>query len=143
MAAWFAFKVALCAASIVLLLRLTPPTPIWGLYAVLALALRPVVGDLLHGNVNLWVLFWIVVAIGSVQRGRDAAAGLSLSLAIASKLTPALLLVYLVWKRAWRPAAATAIGLSVWLLAAPSLIVGPSANLAMLRDWSQIGRAHV
>ena len=48
------------------------------------------------------------MAAYAFTRGWDIAAGLSLALGIACKVTPALFLPYLVWKRAWKTLAATA-----------------------------------
>src|SRR5439155_26440201 len=57
---WFYLKVGFAVVSIHLAFRLveTPgrPFPAWGKVLAALLTLRPVMGDLTHGNVNLFIL---------------------------------------------------------------------------------------
>jgi hypothetical protein len=140
MAAWFLFKAAATALVLAWMLRvadqLAGGLPTWAAAAGLALAARPVMGDLLHGNVNLWILFLVVAAVICYRSGRDVAAGLLLALAIACKLTPALLAAYFAWKREWRLTAATAVGLALWLFFVPAAFLGWDRNLSLLEHWA-------
>src|SRR5262249_39974869 len=110
--------------------------PVWAEILAVALALRPIVGDLMHGNVNIFILFLVVGALMAVRRQWDTAAGLLLGLAIACKVTPALFVPYFLWKRAWRLLAGCAAGLflSLWLV--PGLCLGFHDNQCLLRDWA-------
>jgi len=54
---------------------------------------------------------------------------------VACKVTPALFLPYLVWKRAWRAAAGCLVGLGLWLLVVPGLALGWGHNLTLLGSW--------
>ena len=69
---------------------------------VLLLTLRPILGDLHHGNNNLLILFLIVAMFYAWRRGYDIGAGLLLALATSYKVTPALFFVYFAYKRSWR-----------------------------------------
>ena len=99
-----------------------------------ALSLHPILGDLSHGNVNVFIAFLVVAALELLRRRRDAAAGLTLALAVACKVTPALFLPYLVWKRAWKATAFALVGLGVWLLV-PGLAFGWGHNRELLGSW--------
>jgi hypothetical protein len=69
-------------------------------------------------------------------RGRDLTAGLSLALAIACKITPALFIPYFVWKRAWRTLAGCLAGLLLFLLIVPGWFLGFERNLQLLGSWT-------
>ena len=99
------------------------------------MCVRPIEGDLVHGNVNLLILFLVVMALGAFCRRRDGLAGLLLALSIACKLTPALFLPYLVWKRAWKTLAAAAVGLLLFVLVLPAMAYGWTNNLDYLQSW--------
>lgn len=141
MAAWLGFKIALTIASLLLLLpmveRREAPVSAGALAIILALSARPIVGDLLHGNVNLWILFLLVAAIAAFREQRDIWAGMALSLAIACKLTPALALVYFAWQRATKTVLYTMVGLAIWWLVVPSAILGPARNATLFANWGR------
>jgi hypothetical protein len=136
---WFAIKVLLASVSLVLCLRVVKPPggpfPPFFQSAVLLLSLRPILGDLHHGNINLLILFLIVAMFESWRRGHDLLAGVILGLAISYKVTPALFLPYLAYKRSWRAVGGTLLGLGLFLLVVPSLVVGPAFNFECLQMW--------
>jgi hypothetical protein len=138
---WFAIKVLLATIALVLCLRIVKPPdqdfPPFFQSLVLLLSLRPILGDLHHGNINLLILFLIVATFEAWRRGHDLLAGLLLGLAISYKVTPALLLVYFGYKRSWKTVASTVLGLLLFLLVVPSLVIGPSFNLECLQTWYQ------
>jgi hypothetical protein len=101
------------------------------------LSLRPIMGDLTHGNVNLFILFLVIGALFALSRGRDFLAGVVLALAIACKVTPALFVPYFVWKRDWKALAGCAVGLVLFLVFVPSLFLGTQRNLELLNSWFQ------
>jgi alpha-1,2-mannosyltransferase len=140
--AWFYGKVVLTVLAIQwvfnLLDRPERPFPLWGKMLALLLSLRPIQGDLTHGNVNLFILFLVVACIVAFSRRRDGLAGLALALAIACKVTPALFVPYFLWKRAWKTLAATALGLCLFLLLIPGLSFGWQKNLTYLQSWHQV-----
>jgi hypothetical protein len=137
--AWFAIKVALASASIVLVCRMARgrglPFPWWVEGAAMLFSLRPILSDLHHGNINLLILFLIVAALEAWRRGYDVLAGLILALAITYKVTPALFVPYFAWKRSWRTVAATGLGIGLFLLAVPASVLGPAFNGQCLAMW--------
>jgi hypothetical protein len=138
---WFAIKVLLATIAVVLCLRIVKSPegdfPPFFQSLILLLSLRPILGDLHHGNINLLILFLIVTTFEAWRRGHDLLAGLLLGLAISYKVTPALLLVYFAYKRSWKTVGSTLLGLVLFLLVVPSLIVGTGFNLECLQTWVQ------
>lgn len=127
--AWllFALKLVLAAFAVAFALEAVAPRgpPLAAPWAIagIALSLRPILSDLQHGNVNIFVLFAVMAGLRALQRDRDVAAGLWVALATAFKVTPALLVVYFAWKRWWRACAAFGVGLVAftWL---PGFAIG-------------------
>jgi hypothetical protein len=136
---WFVLKVVLTAVAIWFCFDMIRPPgrPLasWIQAAILLFSLRPILSDLHHGNNNLVILFLIVAALQAWRKGYDVLAGLVLSLAIAYKVTPALFVIYFAYKRSWRLVGATALGMGIFLLIVPSVIVGPQFNGICLGTW--------
>jgi hypothetical protein len=141
---WFYLKVGMAALAIVWAFRLveTPerPFPPWAKALTVVLSLRPIMGDLQHGNVNLFILFLVVGFLTLWRLGRDLLAGGTLALAVACKVTPALFVPYLVWKRAWRALAGCAVGLLLflWPGVVPALAIGGEENQRELASWYRL-----
>src|SRR5262249_43143293 len=136
---WFAIKVALTPAALVMCLRIVQPPdrvlPPTFRSLVLLLSLRPILGDLHHGNNNLVILFLIVAMLYAWRRGLDIGSGLLLGLATTYKVTPALFFVYFAYKRSWRTVLWGLLGLGIFLLIVPSLVIGPRFNAECLGMW--------
>jgi hypothetical protein len=136
---WFTLKSLLTVASILLCFRMINATgkilPSWVQGAVLLLSLRPILSDQHHGNVNLVILFLIVATLYAWRRGYDVLAGLLLALAISYKVTPALFVPYFLFKREWRVAVTTMLGVGLFLLVVPSLALGIEFNAECLAMW--------
>ena len=136
---WFGFKVVLFVVSFWLCYRMarTPERsfPSWALAGVLVFSLRPMLGDLHHGNNNLVILFLVVATLYAWRKGYDVLAGLVLALAISYKVTPALFVPYFLYKRSWRTVGATCLGIGVFLVILPSLIIGTQFNGECLAMW--------
>jgi hypothetical protein len=136
---WFYLKVGMTLLAIAWAFRLveTPgrPCPAWARAVTVLLSLRPILGDLTHGNVNLFILFLVIAALYAYQRGYDLGAGVVLGLAIACKVTPALFVPYFLWKRAWRTLAGGAAGLLLFLVIVPGCFLGMARNLDLLQSW--------
>jgi alpha-1,2-mannosyltransferase len=139
---WFYFKVALTAVALHWILSLLDrperPFPLWGKMLAVLLSLRPIQGDLTHGNVNLFILFLVAGCIVAFTQRRDILAGLTLALAIACKVTPALFVPYFLWKRAWKTLAATTVGLGLFFFLVPSLTFGWQKNWSYLQGWHHV-----
>lgn len=138
---WLYAKVLLTVLAILWLFRLVESPqrhfPVWAKALALLLSLRPILGDLSHGNINLLILFLIVAMLRLDSQRREWSAGLVLGLAIACKVTPALFVPYFLWKRAWRLVAGSAVGLAVCLFVVPALWLGPERNMQALQSWSR------
>jgi alpha-1,2-mannosyltransferase len=139
---WYFLKVGMGLLAIAWSFRLVQDRDgaayaIWPLGAVLALALRPFLGDLSHGNVNLFILFLVMAALHGYRRNRDFSAGLLLALAVACKVTPALFLPYFLWKRAWKLLAGSLIGLLLFVFIVPGICLGTARNTQLLHSWTE------
>lgn len=139
---WYILKVALTAASIWMCFRMVRPPgsrvlPSWIQFGVLLLSLRPILSDLHHGNNNLLIMFLVVAALYAWRKGYDVLAGLVLALAIAYKVTPALFVPYLMYKRSWRTVGATVVGMGIFLIVVPSMVIGTAFNWECLSWWWQ------
>ena len=136
---WFYLKVGMALWAILLAFRLVEdpdrPFPLWGKTLAVLLALRPIMGDLSHGNVNIFILLLVMLSLDCLMRNKQTAAGGFLALGIACKLTPALFLPYFIWKRAWTATAACLGGLVVFVLLAPGLVLGFEKNIDYLQSW--------
>jgi hypothetical protein len=137
--AWFFLKAGLTVLAMhwVLLLVEVPgqPFPAWAKGLAVLLSLRPAIGDLTHGNVNLFILFLVVAALYAYTRQRDKSAGLLLALAIACKVTPALFVPYFAWKRAWKTLAGCGAGLVLFFGVVPACFLGVRENNELLGSW--------
>lgn len=111
------------------------PFPLWAKVLTIVLSTRPILGDLTHGNVNLFIVFLVVGALYAFRKGRDRTSGLLLGLAIACKITPALFLPYFAWKRGWKVLAWCGIGLVLFFFVVPSTWLGVDRNTRLLKHW--------
>lgn len=138
---WFYLKAGMTLLTLRWVFRLVErheqPFPPWAKVLATLLSLRPIIGDLSHGNVNLFILFLVVGALYAFHRGHDLTAGLVLALAACCKVTPALFVPYLVWKRAWRTLAGFALGLPLFLWLVPAAFLGAERNAQDLRSWTE------
>jgi hypothetical protein len=138
---WFYAKVALTLLALRWVFQLVEeagrPFPAWARALTVLLSLRPIIDDLQHGNVNLFILFVVVAALMAYHRGRDLLAGVTLALAVACKVTPALLIPYFLWKRSWRVLAGCVAGLLLflWPGVVPQLVLGHEENQHQLLSW--------
>jgi hypothetical protein len=138
---WFYLKVLMVLLCFYWVIRMLDdrdvPFPRWARNLAVALSLTPVVNDLTHGNVNIFILFTIVSGLYSYHRNRNALGGIMLALGAACKVTPILFLPYFVWKRAWRMVAAILVGLVLFLWLIPGAALGWQRNHELLASWSR------
>jgi hypothetical protein len=136
---WFYLKVGMTLLSIYWAFRLVEsderPCPTWAKTLAILLSLRPFMGDLSHGNVNLFILFLVIAALYAFKHRFDLTAGLLLALGIACKVTPALFLPYFLWKRAWKMLAGCTLGLVLFLVIVPGVFLGMEHNVTLLGSW--------
>ena len=136
---WFALKVGMACLSIVWAFRLVrgdgPPLSDGAKLLTIVFAAHAILGDLSHGNVNIFIAFLVFAALELQRRARPVAGGLTLALAIACKVTPALFVPYFVWKRAWRMVLGCVVGCGLWLLVVPGIALGWQHNADLLASW--------
>lgn len=100
-----------------------------------AWSIRPIVSDIQHGNLNVFMMVWLAIAWASFVRGRDVWAGIFVAAAIVTKITPALALVYFAYKRRWRVCLGAAVGLVLLVAIVPGALIGFGRNVEWLRAW--------
>ncbi len=136
---WFLAKVGMTIASCHWIFRVVEspqrPFPGWAVPAVVLLGARPIIGDLSHGNVNLFILFLVAGGLYAFSRHRDLTAGVILGLAVACKVTPALFIPYFAWKRAWTTVGGCVVGLVLFLFVVPGACLGMGRNVELLTSW--------
>jgi hypothetical protein len=136
---WFAIKVVLTTAVLIMCFRIVKPAggsyPPMFRSLVLLLSLRPILGDLHHGNNNLLILFLVVAMFYAWRSGFDMMAGLILGLATSYKVTPALFFLYFLYKRQWRTVGWGLMGMGIFLLIVPSIVIGPKFNAECFSMW--------
>jgi hypothetical protein len=93
-----------------------------GLGGLIALY-QPARSILFTGQGDALLLFLMALALAAFTHRRDARAGSWIALAIAIKPTAGFLILFLLWKRAYR-AAIVATGLSAALVLAPFVVLG-------------------
>ncbi len=139
---WFYLKVGMALVSIFWVCRLVEdrgrPFPAWAKGLTILLALRPIMGDLSHGNINLFILFLVVACLTAFRRRHDLLAGLLLGLSITCKVTPALFIPYFLWKRSWGVLAGCAAGLGLFFWVVPGLFLGMGHNADLVVSWYEV-----
>lgn len=134
----YLLKVAMAALSIIWAIRLAVgrrgALPAAGVGLVLLLCARPIMSDLQHGNINIFVLFLVMAALMAFSRDRTFSAGLLLGFAVVVKVTPGLFLPYFLYKRQWRLLLGAAAGGLIGI-AAPIGVFGFQHNLDLHLAW--------
>lgn len=94
-----------------------------------------------HTQVNLYLLFLVLLAFHWFRRRRDALGGLALAAAASAKAVPIAFLLFLLYKRAWRAAAWTVGFLGVLNVALPFALFGPARTAERWRAWRAVAAA--
>ncbi len=136
---WFYLKAGMILLSLYWVFRMVQgdgrPFPPWAKEGVVLLSIWPLMGDLTHGNINLFILFLVVAGLYAFHRDWPVVSGLLLALAISCKVTPALFVPYFVWKRSWRTLAGVGVGLALFLWLAPAFWLGQERNAELFSSW--------
>jgi len=96
-----------------------------------------------HTQINVQVLFLVLLAFQLFRGGRPALGGGALALAASVKAVPVALVLYLVYKRAWRETAWTLAWLVLLNLALPALVLGPHETAALWHRWRAVADAQI
>lgn len=137
---WYLAKCLMALIVMAWSFRLVDPEkklPWWILGSIVLLAIRPIVGDLQHGNVNLFIFFIVMAGLMLVAYGMSMFGGILLALAVCCKVTPLLFVPYFIWKKDWRFLAGWLVGmlLFLWPGLVPSMALGFEENQRNLLSW--------
>ncbi len=94
-----------------------------------------------HTQINLYVLFLILLAFHLFQQRHTGLGGLALAVAVSLRAVPMILLPYLLYRRAWRAAGWTAGFLVVINLFLPVAVFGSHEATERWRSWRAIATA--
>lgn len=137
--AFFLIKVAMAVKCGQIVARMVReknwPMSQWCLLAIGLMSLRPILSDLQHGNINILIMFMVVMALDAWSRGRDWLGGAALGLAITCKVTPALFLPYFFYKRSWKMLVATGVSIFFCMFIVPVVVLGPDLASQCLGSW--------
>jgi len=129
---WLLLNLALLLLIAFVLVRMTKLG--WERVVLLIfLAFIPLRNNFLFGQMHVVVLLLLTLAAWLFFRDRQFLSGISLSMAAALKIFPALFLIYFAWKRQWRAAIGLAVGLIV-VCAASLYLFGTDACLLYVRQ---------
>ncbi len=109
--------------------------PDWAKIATIVVTARFVHSDLRHGNVNLFIAALVVGGAWLFAGGRRGLAGAAVGLAACVKLTPALWLAWLVYRRQWRALIGAAVVAVMAVEYLPLLVMPGETNHRLLRRW--------
>ncbi|MFH1421952.1 MAG: glycosyltransferase family 87 protein [Planctomycetota bacterium] len=104
--------------------------------AAVVLTGRAFDSDFQNGQINTLILLLVVVALYCVIRNLDTPAGLIMALAVCIKMTPVIFLPYFLYKRMWKTSLWFVIGLIIFLVIIPSVLLGLSRNFSLLGEFS-------
>ncbi|MFO0850200.1 MAG: glycosyltransferase family 87 protein [Gemmataceae bacterium] len=90
----------------------------------------------LLGQPNLFLLAVVLAGFLCLRHRHEWAAGGLFALATAIKAFPAVIVVYLLWRRYWAAAAGMVLGTAALLVLAPAPVRGFDRNLAELKTWA-------
>lgn len=106
---WLAINMILSCASILLVVLAHPgsagsPYRFWWISVIIFIGLtfQPILDNLWHGNISALILFCFCLFYLLLRRGRPGLAGFVLGLFVPLKLTPAVFILYFLWRRNWR-----------------------------------------
>ena len=135
--AWFVISVMLIVGLLGSSLLLLPDRrrPGWWLVAGTLLVMAKFYGhELILGQMNALFAAIVVAAIVQLRRGREAASGALLALAIVVKPYAILFAPWVLARRRAASSAALAIG-AVVVLALPAIVYGAAGDVALHRAW--------
>ncbi len=142
---WIAFSVALLFAAIFLVLKMLQSVPSgspvfltesWNkAYLGLALVLFIVFDNLYLGQSNILVFFLTVFSIYLFEDGREYLSGITIAAAIAIKITPALFLVYFIFRGGRKVFTGALAGLAAFFFIIPSMFFGVARSNGFFRDF--------
>lgn len=110
------------------------PPAVWLFGASLILIPNFFIMNFDKGQANIFILFCMVWAWVWLERNRPVQAGLCLAVAILAKVTPLLLLPFLIWRKQFKCVLSCVVSIPL-LLALPWIIQGIPEGVATLKNW--------
>jgi hypothetical protein len=92
-------------------------------------------------QINLYLLFLVLLAFYLFQHRGEVLGGLALATAVSVRAAPILFLPYLLYKRAWRAAVWTAGFLVVLNVLLPLVVFGPAVTVQRWQAWRTVAAA--
>lgn len=100
--------------------------------------LSPIAHTLMRGQVNLFLLALICLAIGCQIQGRSFWSGIFIALSICLKVFPAFLLIIPVWRKDFWQASGVVFGLVLGLILVPVIAFGPEKTIVAYQDFYKV-----
>lgn len=139
---WQAGSVAAIWGSCRVLARLAgeepPPFTSAAVLVPVAMTARLLQEHLQHTQINLYLLLLILLAFHLFRQRRPVWGGLALAAAASLRAVPIAFLLYLLYKRAWIPAAWTVGFLLILNVVMPLLAFGPTVAGERWRSWRRV-----
>lgn len=107
-----------------------------------ALAGQFLLYDLDDGGPHTILLGVMMGGVYAVWTGHEKLGAVTIGLAIALKITPALFLPFFLWKRQWKVALYTAVAATCWILL-PIVWMGPTSWWSHQLTWTQVAAGSV
>ncbi len=114
----------------------------WWLLLPLVVLARPIRDNVALAQLNVFALAPATIGLALVARGRDRAGGALIGFGAVVKYMPALLLLWLAWRRRWTALVCAASTIVLLGVALPAVVLGPGASADLARKWVDV-RAHV
>src|SRR3989338_2836764 len=95
------------------------------------------IDNLMLGQVNILILLLVCTTFYLFKIRKDCLAGIFLACSISIKITPALFILYFIYKKQYKIIAGVVLGLIIFLIIFPSLFLGFEKNTAELKGWSK------
>jgi hypothetical protein len=138
---WLLVNMLLSCASIGLVLyakpwKGNPQFRFWrnAFIVFIGLTFQPILDNLWHGNISALILFFFCLSYLLLKRGQYIWAGFVLGLIVPLKLTPALFILYFIWRKNWKFTLGAVAGSFVvvaltWMTAGFNGLVGYAAMI--------------
>jgi hypothetical protein len=114
------------------------PLPPIAKLAGFLLVYRLVEGDFANGNANVLVLAIVLLAFDLARRGREALGGGALALAALAKVSPILVVPWVLYRGRWRMLAGVLAGLVLLGAVLPALVLGPAGAGRAWSAWAEM-----
>lgn len=135
---WLVINVGLIALSTVVLMQITQLG--WRRILILILlAIDPLAKSFLYGQMHILVFFLLTLAVWLSQRNWSTTAGVSVAVAAALKLYPAIFLLFFLRKKQWKALAGVTGGLIILTVLSVYLFGWESHRIYLIEVLPRIG----